>query len=186
MPGNPPAIIRKKGIYGYIDTSGLFSKGHTIWNWHNKIGDEAVLASKAEAPERTGALKQSIGKDGPIAELGRYSGLLEVKVFARRRYSIFVHEGTTGPIRPKRGKYLKLGSTPLGIPGYNEPRDPSGGSMGGTRVGKRLTGASDFVRFPTHATSVAGQDPNPFLSRGLGIVGARHRWRGSRLRTFSG
>jgi hypothetical protein len=185
MPGgNPPAVIRSKGIYGYIDTSGLFAKGHTVWNWHRKIGQEAVAAAKFEAPERTGAMKRSIGFEGPESDLGRYSGLLEVKVFARRRYSRFVHEGTTGPIRPKRGKMLKLGSTPNGIGGYNEPRDPSGASMGGVKVGKRLTGASDFVRFPTHAKSVAGQDANPFLTRGLATVGARHRWRGGRLRTF--
>lgn len=186
MPGNPPAAIRKKGIYGFIDTSGLFSKGHTVWNWHRKIGQEAVAAAKAEAPERTGAMKRSIGSSGPDADLGRYSGMLEVKVFARRRYSIFVHEGTTGPIRSKSGKRLKLSSTPNGVGGYNEPRDPSGSSIGGTRVGKRLSGASDFVRFPTHANSVAGQSANPFLARGLATVGSRHRWRGGRLRTFGG
>lgn len=187
MAGNRPVVIRRKGIYGYIDTSGLFSKGHTVWNWHRKIGQEITREAKIEAPERSGALKKSIGFEGPDENLGPYSGLLEVKVFARRRYSIYVHEGVKGRIYPKNGKWLYLKSVPKGMEGYQEPvLQGRGQKIGNTPVGRRLTGGSTFTRFPIRAQSVAGQAANPFLARATDRVGGRHRWKGRTLRTFTG
>lgn len=176
------AVIKGKGIYGFVDTSGLFAKGHTVERWHAKIGEEVVVVAKVEAPVRTGALRQSINSSGTSRPGGPTSNFLEVRVGARRRYSRFVHEGTTGPITSHSGKRMGPMNNPTGISGYAEPANPVGGSMGGTKVGARLTGASKQIGFAPYQYVVRGQDPNPFLSRALSIVGTKHRWRGGRTR----
>lgn len=177
------AIIKGRGITGFVDTTGLFSKGHLVHDWHAKIGREVVVAAKIEAPVRSGRLKASIYSKGPDRRAPKF---LEVVVGARARYSRFVHGGTTGPIYARNGKYLRISTTPNGITGYSEPNDPFVSSdFGGAQVGKRFSGATTAIRFPSIIRSppgVAGQDANPFLLRAMNTVGTKHRWRAGRAR----
>lgn len=76
-------------------------------------------------------------------EMGANQSGLYMRLGNMASYSKFVHEGTTGPIKPRNNEYLKLGGhSPTG-PGY--PR---------------------FI----YVKQVDGQEPQPWLSQSMARI----------------
>lgn len=179
------AYIRKRGVNGYVDCSGLFSKRHTIDNWHRKIGREVQAEARAGAPVRTGRLKSSIHLSGPH-KYGTHGS--EMKIRARAPYAFFVHDGTSSPIVSRSGKKMGPMSMPAGGSGYKtwtgdvyKRKKPitKKGLTSHYGISKKYT---KFVGFPLYQWAVSGQDSNPFLAQAMAEVGGRHRWRPGRGR----
>lgn len=191
-------------VVAYIDTSGLFSKGHLVWDWHYKIAKEVEILAVIEAPKRTGSMSRSIKAVQPSRTLGPYSSFLEAEIRVTRYYARFVHGGTTGPITSKSGGPMIIG----GIHGERYRRKNGPGSKrnipkkgerstydgiftkkgGGPRVRgedalrgrKKRNLFLKKVPYPAIQQSVAGQKANPFLGRAISQVSAKHHWKQSR------
>lgn len=183
------AYIRKRGVTGYVDCSGLFSKGHAIDRWHRKAGLAVKTEAVGLAPVRSGRLKGSIRLSGPHKYGDSGS---EMSIRATAPYAFFVHDGTVGPITSRSGKPMPMSSFPRGgrgaIKGYNEAVGSIYKRKKPVRERGKMPshyGVSKKTRwnpFPAYQHSVSGQDANPFLATAAATVGARRGWKKSRLR----
>lgn len=130
-----------------------------------------ALATRQHARDRinnrTGTLARNIQVNRPSIT-GAYKNT--ALVFTRTKYALYVHEGTTGPIFPG-GKYLT-------VPKNHETSKLSGGAL--RKMWRSKSGRAELVE--SHgisglpfflAKSVAGQDANPYLKRGMEEAVAR-------------
>lgn len=105
--------------------------------WIKRKADKIKRTAVMIAPIRSGRLKRSHRVDQNRDALGRFQ--TGFKISATAPHARYVHEGTTGPIRSRSGKMLKL-------PGRNPRRPARWRSAASTRV-----------------WSVKGQRANPWL-----------------------
>lgn len=80
---------------------GLVANNPGTREYARKIAREIVIEAKVTAPKRSGRLAQSVYLSGT-------GTIAEYRVGATAPYAAAVHEGTTGPIRPTRGRALRL------------------------------------------------------------------------------
>lgn len=122
-----------------------------VRNWSHSVRRQA----SAYAPKATAELANS----GDVEVTPEPGARRVVGTIAfRAKHSLWVHEGTRGPIRPKRSKYLKF------------------------RAGPGFRGRGGRAPF-YYVTSVSGQKPNPFLVLALILVMVP---RGARIKRFRG
>ena len=124
-----------------------------VWDVTRTSRDLAILY----APVRTGKLKGSIRASRP-ARTGPYTN--QAKVSAATHYALYVHDGVSGRIYPKQGKYLTV---PLRMGSVSGAQIR--GSGGNRRPGD---GRGYFL-----ARSVRGQAAQPFLADALRTAMAR-------------
>lgn len=79
-----------------------FTAGGEVSRENNKIRKAIIRRATAEAPSRTGTLKAAHRDNGALLE-GRLR--LRGSVENTAEHALWVHDGTTGPIRA-RGRYL--------------------------------------------------------------------------------
>ena len=105
--------------------------------------------AKLYAPSRTGRLRQSIRAARPKrVGLYEYTGTVSASV----RHAVWVHDGVTGRIYPKRGKYLTV------------PHKP--GPYSGTQL-KAMGGAGKGKLYFLAKNGVRGQRSQPYLRDAL-------------------
>lgn len=90
-----------------------------VGRYGNDMGRRIVGVARGIAPRRSGTLAASHRYRGFLYR-GRYK--VGTRVENTAPHALWVHEGTTGPIRPTRGKYLVVpknrGVAPLGTQTY--------------------------------------------------------------------
>lgn len=108
----------------------------------NDVSRSASRIAKARAPVRSGKLKRSI-----MWNRAKTDGYLQLQgvLLANARHAMWVHEGTTGPIRAKGGKGLRV------------PRNKKSMLKGSELPNKSVL----------YKASVRGQKANPFLARAI-------------------
>lgn len=126
---------------------GEFAAPGQVGRWATRVQREMAAEAKLEAPKRSFELANSIRAAGAL-KVGRFA--LRRIIAADAGHAGFVHEGTTGPIFPKHGRFLLVPTNPGDLPLR----------LGGHNITER-----DFVR---------GQTANPFLTRGARTVLLRH------------
>lgn len=149
-------VVRGRYVTGVVDTTGLFSKHHSIDRWHREIAERVRLKAWINAPKRTGKMANSMTIEGPH----RYGASgSEWTITVRRHYGRFVHEGTSFPIYSRRALSAEQART---------------ARMGPTNDG----------RGPTWLTVVRGQKANPFMAEAVEAVGYTHGWKKGRTRAY--
>lgn len=125
--------------------------GGDVWKFMQSFGTQATFAAVLKAPSRTGKLKGSHnlaltprGTDGVRASVGNYAD-----------YTLFVHEGTTGPITAN---------------GWDD------GSPAFLAI--RPFPASRFGQL-AYRRSVAGQTANPWMREAVEDTARRYGFNGS-------
>lgn len=103
--------------------------------------------AKQTAPQRTGRLRRGIGANRP-KPLAPYHTASEV--YANARHALWVHEGTTGPIMPKKSFTLVV------------PRER--GPASGSELYSASGGDGGVIFF---TRGVRGQRPQPFLANAM-------------------
>lgn len=90
-------------IYGSVIASWSLPGG-MVWKWARQRAVRIERIAKMNAPVRSGELRRSITSE--------YEGSLPyqviMNVYADAEHGLWVHEGTTGPIRPLYGKIMTL------------------------------------------------------------------------------
>lgn len=115
-----------------------------VWDVLSTSRDLAQLY----APKRTGRLAKSIRAARPKPSgIYQFSGTCSASV----GYALYVHDGTSGPIYPKRGKYLTV------------PHQM--GVLGGAAL--KAQGGSGQAKLYFLAHWVRGQRAQPFLAEAL-------------------
>lgn len=84
------------------------SPGGDVHNYVKRKAQRVKLYASIQAPKRTGALVAGLRID----VRKRSSNSVIGYVRSTARHSRWVHEGTTGPIYAKRGKYLRVPAYP--------------------------------------------------------------------------
>jgi hypothetical protein len=124
-----------------------FTSAGQVGRWASRVQREIAAESKVEAPKRTTELAASIHAAGAL-KVGRFA--LRRIIAADAGHAEFVHEGTSGPIFPKHGRFLLVPANPGDLPMR----------QGGTNLVER--------------ESVRGQTANPFMTRAARTVLLRH------------
>jgi hypothetical protein len=124
-----------------------FTSAGQVGRWASRVQREIATESRLEAPKRTTELAGSIHAAGAL-KTGRFA--LRRIIAADAGHSKYVHEGTTGPIFPKFGRFLLVPANPGDLPLR----------QGGINLVER-----DHVR---------GQSANPFMTRAARTVLLRH------------
>jgi hypothetical protein len=75
-----------------------------VYRYADHKAEAVLVAAKAFAPKRTGRLAGGIRKDVRQTSRDRVVG----RVRSTARHSQWVHGGTTGPITPKNGPYMRV------------------------------------------------------------------------------
>lgn len=115
----------------------------------NRMGRRIMARATMDAPRRTGELALSHRYQGFLYR-GRYK--VGTRVENTAEHAIFVHEGTTGPIFPKRGMYLIL------------PKGRRGALRGITATSRNVRGQTVRSQSPFERhLSVSGQRSQPWL-----------------------
>jgi hypothetical protein len=133
-------MVTRKTVY---DTriAEAFWPGGTLFENMRRVGNANKANAILKAPKRTGHMASTIGLS--VTPSGKYHARYTVSVGTD--YAKFVIGGTTGPIRPKNGKYLLMRTAPHSRLLWNQ---------------KRKDGRWPFK-------SVAGQKANDFLEDAL-------------------
>lgn len=131
-------------VHSFVDMNqfrarSMFYPGGSTYRWfQSHVRRPALAAARSSTPTRTGTMaalnysRMGANKSGLWVQLGNMAG-----------YAKYVHEGTQGPIVPRRGEYLKLGS--------HSPTGPG------------------FPQF-MYLKEVSGQDAQPWLSRSMARI----------------
>lgn len=132
-------------------TSLTSAPGGDVWKFMQRFGTQATYAAVVKAPFRTGKLKGShnlaltpIGSNGVRASVGNYAD-----------HTLYVHEGTTGPITAS--------GWDDGSPAFLAIRPAPASRFGKTT----------FLR------SVAGQTANPWMREAVEDVAKSYGFNGS-------
>lgn len=136
-------IIRERKVQSFNNA------GQPVERLMRNTMREAASLARATAPTRSTTLKRSIKVTRPPRRTSIYG--LQGRVTAGAPYAAFVHDGTTGPIRPKTSKFLVVPS--------KKGNEPGSQLMSGVFLTK----------------SVRGQSANPFLRRGISAAMKRSR-----------
>ena len=160
-----------------VDTTPLFDEWGTVGRWTGRVTREIKAGAIARAPVNKsfnksdwgmlghyprGALKASIR--GESRRAGGHARHIEIR--ATVPYAIFVHEGTTGPIYPRRGKFLKL-------PEYHPGGVVADTTFRPQNEGRRsVFGTTPYSRL---RKSVSGQASQPFILRAYNATAYRRR-----------
>lgn len=130
---------------------GMFGPGTDASAFVRKNTGEISNLARVGAPKRSGRLALSHHTTGPY-RVGPYN--VAGQVYNDARHASWVHNGTYGPIYPKR-PFRKDGS----ISTLRLPRTPSASRVGGPFIRRRW---------------VDGQKANPWLERAARAVIARY------------
>lgn len=117
----------------------LNAPGAPVGRYIHRKGDTIQRYARIQAPKRSGNLARSINL-GALTWRGHRSS---IEVSANASYAKYVHEGTYGPIYPRKSKYLRV---------------PAAHSITGVKM-KRV-----------NRKYVAGQHAQPFLREALAFV----------------
>lgn len=82
-----------------------FGPGGQVTTENKKIREKVIIRATKKAPRRSGNLKFS-HRDGGALKEGKYR--LRGEVYNDSDHAAYVHDGTTSPIFPKRGKAMPI------------------------------------------------------------------------------
>lgn len=122
--------------------AGLFNPGASGDAFMRSFLRQTHTRALSTVPRRSNALAASHRTLGPVRR-GRYG--LRGQVVATAEHAAWVHDGTTGPIRPRSARYLRIpyqGQSMI----YANPRRPS-----------------EFGNGAIYVRSVKGQESQPWL-----------------------
>ena len=92
----------------HIDAAALASTsspGGDLFKYLARVNRLAFTIAVANAPSRTGSLKSSHVNAG-VRKVGMWSAVGTINVTAE--HAPWVHDGTTGPIRARRHRFMSL------------------------------------------------------------------------------
>lgn len=126
-----------------VTIAGLTRTGGRVYRFTERVGDRARDRAERRAPVGQGTLRAGI--TGPYMQAGVQESI--ATVYSTAPHTLYVHEGTTGPIRR-----------------------PGGGPM-------PIHSVTNRSLVQGYATSVRGQRANPFMWRALRSAVSRYRGR---------
>lgn len=135
----------------------LFLPGGDVWDWMRDVGAEHLRMALVEVPRRSGSLASK--HNLALTPYGKRGVRYSVGNYADHAY--WVHEGTTGPITTGGGF-------------WDDGRRAFLGPM-----------APWMGRNTLFATSVSGQEANPWIARAGDIVLAKYGYTGNAFPGFA-
>lgn len=131
--------------------TAMTAPGGDVYRYAHRKGQRTTLLAKMNAPKRSGALVRGIRMD--IRKTGR--DRVVVRVRSQAAHSLFVHEGTTGPIYAHNPRGLWVPRRKYGT--SRRWRE----SVNGQKANPFLTRAMDAEMRPTFGPRLLG-NTNPF------------------------